>query len=118
MSKLLNQTVATMKADNLIYDGTHPIDGTAVRIVLSGDAAGELKRGQILDYDNGDFKVHASNGTVSAILAEDVAYAAGETEVDASAYLSGTYRQAACVSDVELTADDLEEFRSKGIYLK
>lgn len=120
MSKLLNKEIAVMEPDRLIYDSKYPTDGKVVKIKLTAGTAGTLKRGQILDYDgdNECYQVHAADGTVGAVLSENVLYSEDVTEVFASVYISGSFLQAACVTDVELTAADLETFRGKGIYLK
>ena len=121
MSKVLNKTVATVVPDKLIYDSKYPIDGKVARIVLSEEgasASGVLKRGQLLDIGSDGYSVHEAEGAVDAVLAEDVSYGAGATDVYGSVYISGTFLRSACVTDVELTNADLETLRGKGIYLK
>lgn len=53
-----------------------------------------------------------------AIIAEDTPYEDGDTEITAAVYISGTFRKSACISSVELETSDIENLRSKGIYLK
>ncbi len=116
----LNEKAYEMKLDNLIYDNTHPIDGCVASIKVPAEKAGVLKRGQILDFSeaDGSYVPHAESGSVSAIVANDTEYAADDTEVSASVYISGTFRKSACKTDVALTVADIEKLRSKGIYLK
>ena len=116
----LNKEAYEVKPDNLIYDNTHPIDGYVVSIKVPAEKAGVLKRGQILDFSesDGSYVPHAEGGSVSAIVVNDVDYAADDTEVSASVYISGTFRKSVCITDVALTAADIEKLRSRGIYLK
>ena len=118
MMNILNGFLGESEKDRLIYDGSHPVDAVNVRVSVPEDTDGVLKRGQVIDYADGAYSVHVASGEVSCIVAEETEYAAGETEVTVPVYISGTYRKSACITDVELTAADLEVFRSKGIYLK
>lgn len=120
LTKILNEKVGNVLYDSLIYDGTHPIDGKNVTVTLPGGTAGTIKRGQVLDLDasKNEYKVHAASGVVNCIVARDVGYTSEEKSVTAEVYLSGPFRQDAVVTDVELTAADVERFRSLGIYLK
>jgi hypothetical protein len=115
---LLNRPVYVVEKDKLIYDSSHPIDAANVVVAITSGATGELKRGQIIDYSSGTYKVHAEGGEPSAIVAEAVSYAADETEVVATVYTSGTFRASEAVASPELTDADLEALRGKGIYLK
>lgn len=120
MAKVLNEKVGNVMYDKLIYDGTHPIDAKSVTVTLTGGTAGVFKRGQVLDLDatKNENKVHAASGSVNCIVAQDTDYTAEEKSVVVPVYLSGSFRQDAVVTDVELTAADVEKFRSLGIYLK
>lgn len=118
MERLLNKKVADMVPDRLIYDTTHPIDGRNVVVDLDGSSSGVLMRGQIIDCDGGNCQVHAENGKVAYIVAVDTPYSVEDTEVVAQVYVSGTFRQDACISAVALTGADLDNFRQYGIYLK
>lgn len=118
MERLLNQNVAEMVPDRLVYDATHPIDGANVVIDLDGSSAGVLMRGQIIDYDGENCQVHAENGQAAYIIAVDTPYSAGDTEVTAQVYISGTFREDACIADPDLTDADRDQFRKLGIYLK
>ena len=118
MEQLLNKKVADMVPDRLVYDATHPTDGMNVVIDLDGDSAGVLKRGQIIDYDGEKCQMHAENGKVAYIVAADTSYSADDTEVVAQVYISGSFRQDACIADPALTDADLNDFRKLGIYLK
>lgn len=121
MAKTLNGTIVEMKPDKLIYDSKHPVDGKVVKISVSEAGAAEegtLKRGQILDLGADGYSVHAANGVPDVILAEDVSYGTGATDVYGQAYISGSFLQTACVTDVELTEADVQTLRGKGIYLK
>lgn len=118
MEHLLNQKVGETKPDELIYDASHEVDGKNVVVTVNGDKDGMLLRGQVIDYENNAYKIHEEGGDVSCIIAADTAYAAGETEVVAQVYISGSFRYSRCIADPELTDDDVEDFRSLGIYLK
>lgn len=118
MGRLLNQKVADMVPDRLVYDATHPIDGMNVVVDLDDSKAGVLKRGQIIDYDGEKCQVHAENGKPAYIVAEDTEYLATDTEVVVQVYISGSFRLDACIADPALTDADLDDFRKRGIYLK
>lgn len=118
MERLMNQKVAEMVPDRLVYDATHPIDGTNVVVDLDSSSAGILMRGQIIDYDGESCQVHAENGQVAYIIAADTPYSAEDTEVVAQVYSSGTFREDACIADPALTDADRGDFRKLGIYLK
>ncbi|MCM1045629.1 MAG: hypothetical protein NC417_08975 [Candidatus Gastranaerophilales bacterium] len=116
---LLNKEAYAMGKDKLVYDAKHPIDGAAVRVAISADGSGEIKRGQVLDCADGVYRVHAEGGTVSVIAAEDTSYSpSDDTEITVAVYTSGTFRASEVIADPELTAGDVEVFRAKGIYLK
>ena len=115
---LLNKVAYAVMNDKLIYDGIHPIDGGAVE-VKTPEGTGGIKRGQIIDVTaDGEYVLHADKGTPSVIAAENVEYAEDEDTVTVPIYISGTFRKSEVISDVELTAGDLETLRSKSIYLK
>lgn len=118
MDRLLNKKVADLVPDRLIYDTTHPIDGRNVVVDLDGSSSGVLMRGQIIDCEGESCQVHTENGKVAYIVAVDTPYSAKDTEVVAQVYVSGTFRQDACISEVALTDKDLSNFRQFGIYLK
>jgi len=114
----LNGEAYRMEKDRLVYDISHTRDAGSLPVAVPEDTAGVIKRGQVLDFKDGQYALHTSGGTASAIVAEDNAYAADDTIITAAAYISGTFRLSACISDVELTTADLESLRSRGIYLK
>lgn len=115
---LLNKTAYVVEKDKLIYDFRHPIDAVNLEVSVPAETAGEIKRGQVLDVASGVYGVHAKSGVPCAIAAEDTSYAADETKVTVSAYISGSFRISEVVANPELSASDLEALRSKGIYLK
>lgn len=114
----LNKEVYTVNRDNLIYDSSHQIDAKNISIAVQAGTAGNIKRGQIIDFKDGSYEVHAEGGTVSVIAAETTPYTADDTDISVPVYISGSFRKSECITDVELTEQDVEEFRSKGIYLK
>lgn len=114
---MLNREVYTMEKDKLVYDLSHPRDAKNVSVTVP-EGEGIIKRGQVIDYKDGQYAVHASGGVAAAIIAEDTIYTDGDTEITAAVYISGTFRSSACISDTELAAADIENLRSKGIYLK
>ncbi len=114
---VLNKEVYVAEKDNLIYDMSHPKDAKLVPVSLP-EGAGEVKRGQVIDYADGKYTIHASGGFAAAIAAETIKYAESDTEMPVPVYTSGTFRTSACVSDAELATVDIENLRSKGIYLK
>lgn len=116
---LLNDMAYTVEKDRLVYDAKHPIDATAVQVSVESDAdGGVLKRGQLLDFENEVYSIHADGGTPSAIVAEGAEYTSDDTEVTAAVYISGTFRASEIISESEITAADIENLRSRGIYLK
>lgn len=115
---LLNRPAYSMEYDRLIYDNSHPIDGSAVAVAITSDTEGVIKRGQILDFTNGSYVIHMRDGEPSAIASEDVSYAADDTSVTVPVYISGAFARDAVIADPVLTAADVENLRSKGIFLK
>ena len=115
---LLNKEAYKVTNDNLIYDSSHPIDARNVPVTVQTGAPGIIKRGQVLDFEGTGYKPHTENGTVSAIVAEDTPYTGEDATVAVPVYISGTFRETACITDTALSIQDREEFRSKGIYLK
>ncbi len=115
---LLNKQAYAVEKDRLVYDAKHPIDASAVRVKISADEGGEIRRGQILDCAAGEYSVHAAGGAASAIVAEDARYTADDTEVTVVAYISGSFRASEVVSDSGLADRDIESLRGNGIYLK
>ncbi len=114
---ILNREIYSMEKDKLVYDLSHPRDAKNVS-VTAPEGEGVIKRGQVIDYKDGQYAVHVSGGVAVAIVAEDTPYADGDTEITAAVYISGTFRKSACISGVELETSDIENLRSKGIYLK
>ncbi len=114
---MLNREAYTMEKDKLVYDLSHPRDAKNISLTAP-EGEGIIKRGQVIDYKDGQYAVHASGGVAVAIVAEDIPYADGDTEITATAYISGTFRKSACISGVELETSDIENLRSKGIYIK
>ena len=114
---ILNREIYSMEKDKLVYDLSHPRDAKNISLTAP-EGGGIIKRGQVIDYKDGQYAVHASGGVAVAIVAEDIPYADGDTEITAAAYISGTFRKSACISGVELETSDIENLRSKGIYIK
>jgi len=114
---MLNKEAYTMEKDNLVYDLSHPRDAENILLTVP-EGGGVIKRGQVIDYANGKYAIHASGGMAAAIVAEDTAYPGGDTEVTVAVYTSGSFRSSSCISGTELTVADIENLRSKGIYLK
>ena len=115
---LLNKEAYVVEKDKLVYDAKHPIDAAAVRVKITAGESGVIRRGQVLDCAGGVNSVHAADGSVSAIAAEDTSYVTGDTEITVAAYISGTFRASEVIAEPELTDGDIEAFRGKGIYLK
>lgn len=115
---LLNKQAYAVERDRLVYDAKHPVDGAAVPVKITAEEDGVIKRGQVLDCADGEYSVHAANGEASVIVAEDTDYAADDTEITVSVYISGSFRASEVIADPELTAGDMEALRGKGIYLK
>ena len=120
---ILNKNVYNVEFDDLIYDGSHPVDGKNVTLsIAAADANGKVEKGRVVDYDdtNNKYVLHAANGEVFGIVAEDTKYDTvnATTAVVVPVYLSGAIKKAGLVKDVELTETDVEKFREKGIFLK
>lgn len=118
MEQQLFEKVHEEKKDNLIYDYLRLIDSRAVTLTLTGDTAGTVRRGQVIDFDAGRYSLHATGGTANCIVAESTEYAKGDTEVVVPVYISGDFRTSAVLSDVELTDTDTESLRGFGVVLK
>lgn len=115
---LFNNLAYTIEKDRLVYDSKHPIDAIAVPVVTESGIDGAFKRGQLLDFDNDVYSIHAESGTPSAIVARDAIYTSDDTEVVVAVYTSGTFRASEVISEPAITIADIEGLRSKGIYLK
>lgn len=113
----LNKEAYEVKRDNLVYDSSHQIDAKNVTVTVP-EGAGVFRRGEILDFKDGKYAAHSEGGTASVIVAECASYSENDTEVAVPVYISGAFRQSACITSVELTETDIEALRSKGIYLK
>lgn len=115
---LLNKPAYEVEKDKLIYDVKHPFDVIMAQVTITADKAGVIKRGQVIDCASGVYRLHEESGEVSAIVQEDVSYASDDTELSVPVYITGTFRASEVIAEPELTAADLEIFRSKGIILK
>lgn len=115
---IMNKEVYEVSQDRLIYDASHPLDAAVVTFHTPDGAEGCLKRGEVLDYSEGKYVKHTSEGKPGAIVAENASYAADDTDISVTVYISGTFRHAECISDVALEEKDVVELRSNGIYLK
>lgn len=115
---VLNKQAYAMEKDKLVYDASHPIDAAAVKVTITGDEGGEIKRGQLLDYANGEYRFHTAGGEASVVVAEDTSYEPGDTEITVVAYISGPFRRSEVIADPDITDADIETLRGKGIYLK
>lgn len=116
----LNNEAYEMKKDNLVYDLSHQRDARNISIAVTEGENGIIKRGQVIDYSEteGKYTLHTSEGMAAAITASDTFYTESDTEITVPVYISGTFRTQACITDTELTTKDIENLRSKGIYLK
>ena len=114
----LNNLAYVMQKDKLIYDAKHPVDAKAVPVTITADNNGILRRGQLIDCENGVYGIHAAGGTPCVIVAEDTEYLSTDTEVVTTVYTSGTFRTSEIVSGMEITVEEIEALRGKGIYLK
>lgn len=114
----VNNEAYTMENDRLVYDTSHPRDAKNIQLATGEGEAGVIKRGQVVDYADGAYMLHADGGVAAGIVAADTAYTAGDTEITVPVYISGAFRASACIPGVGLTTADTENLRSKGIYLK
>lgn len=115
---LLNKPIYEVDKDRLIYDAKHPIDAIIVQVSVPENTAGTIKRGQVIDHADGVYSIHASEGTPSMIAAEETSYAADDTSVPVTVYISGNFRASEVIADPEMTTEDMEALRGKGICLK
>lgn len=115
---LLNKQAYVMEKDKLVYDARHPIDAAAVQVTVTSDEGGEVKRGQLLDYSDGEYSIHSEGGEASVIVAEDTSYESDDSEITVAVYISGTFRTSEVIADPDITDADIETLRGKGIYLK
>lgn len=117
MSRLNKEAYEVIK-DGLVYDYYRLIDAKNVTVKLSEEKAGVLKRGQLIDFDNGEYSKHSASGTANCIVAEDTEYTEKDTGVVATVYTSGDFTTAKVISESEITETDKENLRSKNIVLK
>lgn len=115
---LMNRDAYSVKPDHLVYDGRHPVDAKNVVVSITPEDDGVIRRGQVIDEAEGIYKIHAEAGVPSCIAAEDVEYAADDTDVIVPCYITGTYRADAVIASPELTESNVETLREKGIILK
>lgn len=117
---VLNSPAYTVEKDRLIYDGTYPIDGDSVAVTITEDEGGVIKRGSVIDFDQGreEYSLHKKGGTPNRIVAEDTEYTAEDTTVVIPTYAGGTFRTSEVIADPELGYADVEALRSVGIHLK
>lgn len=115
--KMLSNEEYTVDKDKLIYDSYKIIDATNVPVQVP-EGSGILKRGQVIDFDDEKYKPHVENGTPNRIIATDTPYGEDDSEVVATTYISGDFRESACITGVELTVTDKENLRKSGIVLK
>lgn len=115
---LLSRQAYEVEKDKLVYDAKHPIDTKVVQVSITANEAGIIKRGQVIDCADGVYSIHAAAGEVSVIAEEDTSYAADDTEIAVPVYITGSFRASEVIVAPELTAADIETFRSKGIILK
>lgn len=114
---MLNKMAYVVEKDKLIYDFSHPLDGMNFTVKIEADTNGVIQRGELLDIaEDGTYTVHKEAGVPCAIVSENAEYAADDTEIIVSAYISGTFRKSEIKA--ELDTAEVEELRSKGIYLK
>lgn len=116
--KTLNDEAYRMEPNPLIYDFYRQIDAKNVVIKLPGGKTGVLKRGQLIDFADGEYSIHAENGVANCLVSDDVYYADTDTEVVASVYISGNFRKNKVITDAELTETDADNLRIHGICLK
>lgn len=114
----LIQKAYAMTPDNLIVGNSQSLAGKIVEVEVSAGTVSEIKRGQIIDFAEGKYSLHAKSGTPSVIAAETVAVGATETKIPIGAYTSGDFNAAAIVTSEVLTAADVETLREKNIILK
>lgn len=114
----LNTSGYTVGHDGLIYGDGQPFDGKIVEIEVAAGEVSEIKRGQIIDFAEEKYKLHATSGVPSAIAAETVQVDKSATKVQIEVYTSGTFKESGIVTAVELTSDDKETLRQKNIILK
>lgn len=119
MSEVLNNAAYQVHPDDLAADITHPADTRIVPVSLAeGHTGGMIRRGQVIDYGSSGYSIHAEDGTANCIAAEDTSYDAADETADCAVYVSGDFMARALVTDVDLTAADVESLRSAGIFLK
>ena len=114
----LNKEAYRVEPDNLIYGHSHPVDADDVTVTVPAGTAGELARGEILDFSDDTYVPHAENGTASVIVAVSTPYAEEDTEITVPVYVSGCFRRSSCKTEAGLTVSDEETLRTKGLYLK
>lgn len=118
--RALNNQAYVIEKDKLIYDGTYPIDGDAVPVVITADTDGVIRRGTIIDFnrESGEYTIHKEGGIPNRIVAEDAEYAAEDTAVVVSTYAGGTFRTSEIIAEPDLGEADIETLRGLGIHLK
>lgn len=115
---LMNKDAYSVQPDRLIYEGRQPVDAKNMVVAITAETDGVIRRGQVIDEAAGVYSVHAEAGTPSCIAAEDVEYAADDTDVIVPCYITGTYHADAVIASPELTEANVETLREKGIILK
>lgn len=116
--KRLNEEAYRMEPNALIYDFHRPIDAKNVVVKLPEGKAGVLKRGQLIDFVDGEYTPHAEDGVANCLVSDDVSYTETDTEAVVSVYISGNFRANKVITEAELTETDADNLRIHGICLK
>lgn len=114
----LNREAYRMEPNPLIYDFYRQIDAKNVVIKLTDAKAGVLKRGQLIDFADGEYTPHTEGGAANCLVSDDVSYKETDTEVVVSVYISGNFRANKVITDAVLTETDADNLRIHGICLK
>ena len=115
----LSKKIGDMVFDGLVTDLTPHIQVSG-GVIAKGAAMTTYKRGTVLGMsDGGTLSIYDGTGTPNCILCDDTDVGT-EEDANVSVYISGCFNpnKVTLADSYELTADDIDQLRMRGIIFK
>ncbi len=115
----LSKKIGDMEFDGLVTDLTPHIQVSG-GVIAKGAAMTTYKRGTVLGMsDGGTLSIYDGTGTPNCILCDDTDVGT-EEDANVSVYISGCFNpnKVTLADSYELTADDIDQLRMRGIIFK
>ena len=115
----LSKKIGDMEFDGLVTDLTPHIQVSG-GVIAKGAAMTTYKRGTVLGMsDGGTLSIYDGTGTPNCILCDDTDVGT-EEDANVSVYISGCFNpnKVTLADSHELTADDIDQLRMRGIIFK